>query len=293
MRDLELQGLHPNDLSGRQRLLVVYALGVASVVLVFTAVYHTGVTTLEGRDYSVFRSFQTVVETMTTTGFGADAPWETPALNLLIVTIQLSGVVIEFVTLRVLVIPLFERTPLNLDDRLTPKNDHVVVAEYEHDTEVLLDELEQVGVGYVLVESDEEEAKRLSDDGYQAIHGDPEALADLERASVRKAATLITDAGERTASVVLTALEANEELRVISFVPSARQSAALTEVGVDRSVAPHALIGRRLAEKATTPVALDADSGDGTVAIRELLVRRDSPLHGVRVGDSPLAATPT
>ena len=46
---------------------------------------------------------------------------------------------------------------------------------------------EELDVGYVVIESDEEEAKRLSDDGYQAINGDPEELADLERASIRKA----------------------------------------------------------------------------------------------------------
>jgi len=190
----------------------------------------------------------------------------------------------------VLVIPLFERTPLNLDDRLSINDDHVVVAEYDLDTGVLLEELEQLDVGYVLVESDVEEAKQLSDDGYQVINGDPETRTDLDRASIEKASILITDAGERTASIALTALEANEGLRVISFVGSTRRKAALTEIGVDRSVAPHALIGQRLAEKAMTPVLVDEPVGDDeNIVIREVLVRRDSPLHGVEIRHSPLA----
>jgi voltage-gated potassium channel len=195
------------------------------------------------------------------------------------------------VTLRVLVIPLFERTPLHLDDRLSPKNNHVVVAEYRRDTEVLLDELEALDVDYVLVESDDEEAKRLSDDGYEAINGDPEDADDLKRASIERASLLITDADDRTASVVLTALDLNEDLRVVSFTPSTRRKAALAEVGVDRSVSPHALIGERLAEKATTPVAV-TDAVEDEVEIREVLVRRGSRLHGVRVADSPVAAHP-
>jgi len=292
MREFELTDLRPSELSRRQRLLVVYAAGIVGIVLAFTGLYYYGINEIEGRDYTIFRSFQTVVETMTTTGYGADSPWDSPVMNLLMVTMQVTGIVMGFVTLRVLVIPLFERTPLNLDDRLSIKNDHVVVAEYQRDTEVLLDELEQLDVDYVLVESNEEDAKRLSDDGYQAINGDPEELADLERASIRKAKTLITDAGDRTASVVLTALEANEGLRVVSFTPSMRRTAALAEVGVDRSVAPHALIGRRLAEKATTPVEAPPSPDDGDVAIREILVRRGSPLRNVRVGDSPLADHP-
>ena len=293
MRELrDIEGLHPRDLTKRQRLLLVFVVGLTSVVLLYTVVYNWGMQALEGRPQSIFRSFQTVVETMTTTGFGADSPWTTPAMNVLMVLIQLTGVVIGFVTLRVLVIPLFERTPLNLDDRLTTKDDHVVIAEYQRDTDVLLEELEELDVDYVLIESDEEEAKRLSDDGYQAINGDPEVRDDLDRATIEKAALLITDAGDRTASIVLTALEANENLRVISFTESTRRKAALAEVGVDRSVSPHALIGQRLAEKATTPVTVDERSDGDEIDVREILVRRESPLHGVRVRDSPVATHP-
>ena len=280
--------LRVDDLSGRQRLLVKFLLGLSAVVLFFTVTYYWGMRTLEGEPRSIFQAFNTVIETMTTTGYGADSPWETPAMNLFVASMQLSGIVIGFVTLRVLVIPLFERTPINLDDRLSSKNDHVVVAEYRRDTGVLLDELEALDVEYVLVESDAEEAKQLSDDGYQAINGDPESRADLDRAGIEQASLLITDTGDRTASVVLTALEANEDLRVVSFTASTRQKAALSEVGVDRSVAPHALIGQRLAGKATTPVSIDAAADTGIV-IREVLVRRDSPLHGVALGDSPFA----
>ncbi|WP_226480657.1 potassium channel family protein [Natrinema amylolyticum] len=294
MRELQIEGLHPSDLTRRQRLVLIYAVSIVSIVVFYAVLYNVGMRRLEGRPQSIFRSLQTVTETMTTTGFGAGAPWATPAMNLLMITIQVTGILIGFVALRILVIPLFERTPLNLDDRLTAKDDHVVVAEYRRDTDILLDELEELDVGYVLLESDEDEAKRLSDDGYQAIHGDPENGSDLERAMIERASLLITDAGDSTASIVLTALEANEDLRTISFTESTRHDEALTEIGVDRSVAPHALIGRRLAQKATTPVAVDAaaDGGAEAITVREILVRRESPLHGVRIDESPIAVHP-
>lgn len=291
MRSLRELPRRPSELSGRQRLLVAYGIGVLTVVVGFAVTYQWGMRELEGRPRPIYHAFNIVIETMTTTGYGSDAPWETPAMNALVATMQVSGIVIGFVTLRVLVIPLFERTPLNLDDRLTSKDAHVVVAEYRRDTEVLLDELEEAGIDYVLVESEIEEAKRLSDAGYQAINGDPERRDDLRRASIERASTLITDAQDRTASVVLTALEENEDLRVVSFTPSIRRKAALAAIGVDRSVSPHGLIGARLAEKATTPVAFE-DADDAPVAIREVLVRRDSPLHGVRLGESPLRDHP-
>jgi Trk K+ transport system NAD-binding subunit len=291
MRDLLIvDTLDPTELTQRQRLILVFFAGLVSVILLYTGLYYWGMQSLEGEPRSVFQAFNTVIETMTTTGYGADAPWSSPLMNLFVATMQITGVVIGFVTLRVLIIPLFERTPINLDEQLSRKTDHVVVAEYHRDTELLLDELETLDVDYVLLESDVEEAKRLANDGYQAIDGDPEDRGDLDRASIGDASLLITDAGDRTASIVLTALDANESLRVISFTASTRRKAALAEIGVDRSVAPHALIGQRLAEKATTPVSVDHSSDE--IVIREVLIRRENPHHGVRIGDSPIAAHP-
>ena len=135
-----------DDLSRHERLLVLYAVGLVGIILFYTVVYNTGMRTLEGDPHSIFRSFQTVVETMTTTGYGADSPWSTPWMNLLVVTMQLSGIAIGFFTLRLLIIPLFERTSIDLGNRLTAKDDHVVICEYRQDSGILLDELERLGI---------------------------------------------------------------------------------------------------------------------------------------------------
>jgi Trk K+ transport system NAD-binding subunit len=279
-------------LTRRQRLVVAYAAVIVAVILLYTLLYNYGMRTLEGRDHSIFRSFTTVTETMTTTGYGADAPWSSPLMNLFVGFMQLTGIGIGFATLRILIIPLFERAPLDLSDRLTAKDDHVVVCEYRRDTAVLLDEFERLNVEYVLLESDEEEAKQLSDDGYQAIHGDPEEGAQLERALIRDASALVADAGDRNASVVLTALRHNEDLRVVAFTDTPDHEAALREVGADAVLSPDALIGRRLGQKtaawADTPEAT-GDATVGDVRIREVLVRRNSPLCGVRIEDTALA----
>ncbi|MFW5900558.1 MAG: NAD-binding protein, partial [Halodesulfurarchaeum sp.] len=115
---------------------------------------------------------------------------------------------------------------------------------------------------------------------------------DLQRATIDRASVLITDAGDRTASIVLTAREINEDLRVISFTESTRRKAALREIGVDRSVAPHVLIGQRLAEMTTLPVTVEAQFNGGAIEVREVLIRRGSSLQGVRVHDSPIVSHP-
>ncbi|WP_336343818.1 potassium channel family protein [Halalkalicoccus ordinarius] len=282
-----------DDLSRHERLLVLYALGLVGIILFYTVVYNTGMRTLEGDSHSIFRSFQTVVETMTTTGYGADSPWSTPWMNLLVVTMQLSGIAIGFFTLRLLIIPLFERTTFDLGDRLTSKDDHVVICEYRQDSDILLDELERLGIDYVLIDSGEEEATRLSNDGYQAISGDPEESATLERAMIDDASLVITDAGDRNASIVLTTLDLNEDLRVVSLTESTKRRRALMEIGVDTIISPHTLIGRRLAHKATAAVSVPEGTSVGEdVEIRELLIRHGSPFHGVEVRETPFFERP-
>jgi|AntDeeMetagen134_2_1112570.scaffolds.fasta_scaffold13839_2 hypothetical protein len=91
-----------------QRRYVVPALtGIVLLVLAFTVLYNVGMATLEGRPQSLLTSFQIVVETMTTSGYGADAPWETAPMNLLVAAMQLSGLgIVVLVVLRITV-PLF------------------------------------------------------------------------------------------------------------------------------------------------------------------------------------------
>jgi hypothetical protein len=36
----DIRGLHPSDLSGRQRLLVLYAAGIVTIILLLSVVYH-------------------------------------------------------------------------------------------------------------------------------------------------------------------------------------------------------------------------------------------------------------
>ncbi|WP_273836823.1 NAD-binding protein [Halococcus sp. PRR34] len=282
------------DLTQRQRTVLTFFAILAAIIGVYTVLYNVGMRRLEGDDYTLFRSFQTVINTMTTTGYGGDSPWQTPIMNVFVVWMQLSGVVIGFVTLRILIIPLFERAPVVLDEQLTEKSDHVVVCEYGRGRDVLLDEFERIGIEYVLVDSDKEEAIGLSNRGYAVIDGDPTDVETLERASIEDASLVISDAGDRNTSVALTAHQCNEDVRVVCLTDTPDRREALERAGVDRVVCPPSLIGRQLAEKASTDFDLSGSTdvlGENTV-VREVVVRRDGPLHDTPVGATPIVEDP-
>ncbi|UIP00689.1 NAD-binding protein [Halobaculum sp. CBA1158] len=278
-----------DDLSRRSRLIIYYLFGLTALVLTYTVIYNTGMSVLEGRPQSIFRSFQTVTETMTTTGYGADSPWESPWMNLFMVFMQLSGIGVGFFTLRVIVIPLFTGAEIDLDSRLSPKHDHVIVCEYRRDSAVLLDELEQLGIDYVLISSDEEEAIDLSDEGYSAIHGSPQESSAFERASIGNARAVITDADEANVDTILTIRSLRPDVEIITLTDDSSLRDVLLASGSDSVVSPRAVLGQRLARKAMSLYTSELHDTVGVaegLEVTEISVSRGSSLDGVSIRNS-------
>ncbi|MGM0372188.1 MAG: potassium channel family protein [Halobacteriota archaeon] len=288
-----LPSLPDFDLSRRYRHIVVYVLGLALMVFSFTVLYNLGMRTFEGEADSIFHSFQIVIETMTTTGYGADSPWETPIMNLFIVLMQLSGILIAFFTLRLIVIPLFSSAEVDLDDRLSPKHDHVIVCEYRRQSDVLLDELETLGIEYVLVSPSKTEAKRLSDAGYDAIDGSPHERHTFERAGIESARAVVTDAGDETVSAILTVRSIDPEIEVIALTDDSSMREVLIDSGADSVFSPHSELGHRLGEMAVSSFrATLSDSIDlgGHLELIEVPVHPGSQLVGTQIRDTPFRA---
>lgn len=282
--------LPDTDLSRRNRLIVYYVTGLVLLAVTYALAYNLALSRLEGVDQSIFASVEFVIQTMTTTGYGQDAGlWSHPLMYLLVSFVQLSGIGIGFFTLRLIIIPLFTDAEVNLDDRLTPKQDHVVVCEYGRDSAVLLDELEELDIEYVLLSSSEEQARALSDAGYAAIHGSPQDGTALQRASIGSARAVVTDTGDATVNTILTVRGLNEAVEVIALTDDSDMREVLLETGADTVLSPHGALGRRLAEKAVTSFRAeltDAVELGGELEVTEIPVRPGSPLVGTRIRDS-------
>jgi len=280
-----------SDLSRRHRLVVYYALGLVVMVLTLTVVYFYGMRTLEGEGpgYTLFNALTTVVETMTTTGYGADAPWAHPLMNIYVVFVQLSGIAVGFFTLRLVVIPLFTGAEVDLDSRLSAKSDHVIICEYSRDSAILLDELRELDIDYVLISSDEAEAKALADAGYSSIHGSPQDADAFERASIDTARAVITDAGDATVNTILTVRSIRDDIDVIALTDDGEMADVLRSTGADTVLSPHGVLGHRLAEKAVesfTAEIRDTVEIGGDIEVAELPVSHGSELIGSRIRDS-------
>ena len=280
------------QLSRRNRLVVYYLSGLFLLILVYTVTYNVALAELEGVDQPIFASFEFIVQTMTTTGYGQDSDiWSHPLMFLFVAGTQISGIALGFFTLRLIIIPLFTGAEVNLDNRLTPKSDHVIVCEYRRDSAVLLDELTQLGIDYVLISSSEENAKDLSDEGYSVIHGSPQDATAFERASIGTARAVITDAGDANVNTILTIRSIDSGIDVITLTDDSEMRDILLETGADTVLSPHGVLGHRLAEKAVSSIRAeltDTIELGGELEVTEVPVQHGNRLIGTRIRNSKI-----
>lgn len=278
------------DYSRRNRLIIYYLVGLVILVGLYAVLYNIAMARLEGVDQSIFASLEFVVQTMTTTGYGQDADlWSHPFMYLFVSFVQISGIGIGFFTLRLIIIPLFTGAEVNLDDRLTPKQDHIIICEYRRDSAVLLDELRELGIDYVLISSSEENAKDLSDKGYSVIHGSPQDTEAFKRASIDTARAVITDAGDANVNTILTVRSIDPDIDIITLTDDSDMRNVLLDSGADTVLSPHGVLGRRLAEKAISSVSSDLTDTielGGEIEVTEIPIQPGNRLMGTRIRNS-------
>jgi Trk K+ transport system NAD-binding subunit len=287
----------------RTRRTVYYLALVVATTLLFTLVYNVGMAVWEGRPQPLYRSLEIVIQSFTTTGYGQDAPWRTPQMNLLAITMQLTGIGLILTAVDVFAVPW-------LRDALTPSapesaddlRNHVIICEHTPRTEAFVTELDARGRAYVLVEADEERAGRLHEDGYRVVHGDPESTDTLRAAGIESALAVVADAADDTnASIVLSARDARPDVRVITLVEDASLARYHRAAGADEVLSPRQLLGSSLARQVPTTVTTDMVSGiegeDGSAIplpngndfeLVELTVAENSDLHGKTFGEAHL-----
>ncbi|NEU58151.1 TrkA family potassium uptake protein [Halorussus sp. MSC15.2] len=274
-----------------KRRTLYYVSTLVAVFVGYALIYDYGMAVHEGHTQPFYQSMQVVVETFTTTGYGSDAPWETPEMNLFVMLMDLTGVVLIFAALPVFVVPLFEDAlSTTLPTSVEDLEDHVVICTHTPRAETLISELESWDVEYVVVEPDRETALDLYESDYSVIHGDPESVETLENANLDAATALVADAGDEVdVSIVLTAREAAEDVRIVSVVEEPDHEAYHELAGVDEVLSPRRLVGESLADKITT--AVSTELGDvveigSDFEIAELSVQRGSELVGHTLAES-------
>ncbi|WP_436928431.1 potassium channel family protein [Halosimplex halobium] len=277
-----------------QRRSVIYTGVLALSMYAFTVVYQYGMAAFEGDPKTFLEALQFVVETFTTTGYGAQAGWESAAMLALVIVMDVTGTVMIFLALPVVAFPAFEEA-LSTTVPTAVENgheDHVVVATYTPRVETLIGELDAQGVDWVVVEPDRDRATDLYEEGYDVIHNDPDSADGLAAANFADARALVADVSDQVdASIVLTAKEIDESTRVVSVVEEPDRARYHELAGADAVLSPRPLLGESLARKVTASVSTDLGSkvelGED-FDIVELPVHRGAEVAGRTLAESGL-----
>lgn len=263
------------------RRILYYVLGFATVTLVYTLLYNWGMATFEGRSQTLWRSFQIVTESFTTTGYGSDSPWTSPVMNGFVTLMQFTGIAMVFTAIPVFLVPLLQEALTGSVPGSAPDaTDHVVLCAYTDRGETFLEELEALGVEHVVVVRDRDEATELADAGRRVVHGDYESPEVLRAAGVERARAVVADAGDETnASVVLSAREVAPDVPVTAFAENPDNRRYLEYAGAEDVLLPRELLGVSLAGKVTPTVATELGEAveiGGDIELAELPVQAGS-----------------
>ncbi|MGP8320834.1 MAG: potassium channel family protein [Methanosarcinaceae archaeon] len=196
-----------------------------------------------------------VISSMTTVGYG-DVILTSNAGKMFSILVQISGVFMIFGLMFPLVItPWLERTiriniPTQAPEGMT---EHIIICGYNKLVETLIDELNDHGISFIIVEDDEHLIQELMEKDIPCVFGSASDDQVLENSNIDTARIIIANkSDEENANIVLTARELTD-VDVIAIIEDASKAKYLKYAGASKVVSPKSLIGHFIGKKAVDP----------------------------------------
>jgi len=271
------------------RRLIALLLLLPLLILLLGTLYMLGSTYLEGNPRSLLWSVEWASETLTNTGYGADARWNHPLMNLFVMLSQWLGIFIIFLIFPIFVLPYFEERFEARFPRSLPQMDgYILFHRYGPEVDFLIEELKRAGMPFVILEQQEALARSLRDRGYQVVVGDleedPSLLDGVERAKA-----LITAADDHLdVSFIMMARERGFDGLICALAQDPLHRAPMLKVGATVVYTMEHVLAAALAARASArinPRVEGLQQLGERVGVADFRVHPESPLAGQRLGD--------
>lgn len=277
-----------------QRRFVVYVVFILLFVLLAARIYMLGMEHLEQSPRGFWRSLEVVFESLTSTGYGADSNWSHPLMNLYMIVLQISGLGLLFLMFPLYLLPFFEsRFAQRLPSEADGMDGHVLIYRHSHAVASVIGELEKEGQPVLVVEEDEQEARRLMELGHEVIQRglDDESLL---AAGLLRARTLIANGGDaENVTLALSARQLGFTGSILSFVADPTFVEVMSIAGCDEVLAPRHLLSVALAARASekvSPTLAGAHQLGQSLEVFQIRVHRDSRLAGLDLRQAAIGA---
>ena len=242
----------------------IYFIAFAMLIALYTYIFHLFYPLLENKSISWASALLFVVQSMTTVGYGEILPFSNDLTMLLSIQIILSGVVMIFVVIPLLLAPYLTTLLAPTPPRKTPHvlSGHTVVMGYDELTRSVVDSLTISEHDILIIEQDKAIALEIATHYRKrayVIWGDYNDPTTWAAAHIDKAKNIVICKDERqTASIVL-GIRERVKGKIISVVDKLSFERYLRYAGADYVLSPKHATGRILARHAVLNPTGDAE----------------------------------
>lgn len=266
-----------------RRLLLLLA-GLPVAVLLLGLGYMEGMSALEDTPRGLWQSLEWAAETLTTTGYGADAHWHTPLMSVFVIVAQFLGLFLVFLIFPVYVLPFFEeRFEARLPRVLPAWRDYVLI--YRHGPAVasLIEELRRHARRVLVLEEDEAVARRLQERGVEVVRASV-TEDDFHPQRLRSVRTIVANGDDPdNAALILVAREHGFDGDLYAMAQDPMHRPPMLKIGATAVYTPAHVLAAALAAEASdriSPRISGVQQFGDELAVSELRVQADSPLAG-------------
>ncbi len=164
---------------------------------------------------------------------------------------------------------------------------HYIVCGYGRVGTQVADELEHDKADFVIIDRDQNEVRKATERGYNAICMDPTLEESLQKVGIEKAKALISCLGQDTDNlfVTLTARSLNADLYIVARANFEENIPKFEKGGANRVATPYQIGGYHMATMALRPGVLDfldviVDSRHDELEVEEIEIPKTSFLVG-------------
>jgi Trk K+ transport system NAD-binding subunit len=235
--------------------ITLYFLAFAMLIGLYTYIFHSLYPLLENKPISWVSSLLFVAESMTTVGYGELLPFSNDLTKLLAIQIMLSGVIMIFIVVPLLLAPFLTTLLAPTPPRRTPHplKGHIVVIGYEELTRSLIESLTISDHDIVIIEQDKavalEIAARFRRRAY-VIWGDYTDPATWLQAHIPHASFIVICKDERITANIVLGIREMAQGKILAVVDKLSFDRYLRYAGAEYVLSPKHATGRILARHA-------------------------------------------
>lgn len=276
----------------RLALLIV---GLVLMLVASSLLYMWGMATLEGKPRTFWQGLEWAAETLSTTGYGADARWTHPVMVVFVSAVQFIGVFIVFLVIPIYLIPFLEerfevRLPRRADARL---EGHALVFRYGPAVETLLEELAGAQVPTLVLEPDESVARRLFERGQKVVSRvvDDDGLEAVRLKHAR--AVIANGSDDENAALTLSVRQFGFTGPILALVEEPFHRRPMMLAGATAVFTPRHMLGAALAARASTrisPRTAGIQQLGRNLEVAEVRIHPRSPLAGHTLDEAAIGA---